>query len=138
MNFLIRSISMNHFVVKPALNSSNRRLNHQIGQIVRFFTNWWDLNSTNICLLLRDPLSIMSIPRSVLLKLKLIISPYLVQATKAQSNDKKTYKTFTWAMPPDPICWDVLAYKACCKVFIEHLKYIEFMCFRCGTGNRTD
>ena len=59
------------------------------------FTNRRDLNSTNICLLLRDPLSIMSIPRSVLLKLKLIISPYLVQATKAQSNDKKTYKTFT-------------------------------------------
>ena len=35
-----------------------------------------------------------------------------------------------------PICWLVLLGLpiATCKVFIEHLKHMEFMCFRCGTG----
>ena len=30
---------MNHFMVKPILNRSNRRLNRQTNQTVRFFTN---------------------------------------------------------------------------------------------------
>ena len=69
-----------------------------------FFQTSQTLIATNICLLLRGPLSIEPIPHLILLKLKLIISPSLVQATRAHSNDKKAYKTFTWVMLPSPNC----------------------------------
>ena len=92
VSFPVRSISMNCFVVKPALNHSNQQLNYWTGQTVRFFTNRPYLNCYKYFLLLRGPLSIRPIPRPILLKLKLIISPYLVQTTRPKPITRNVIK----------------------------------------------
>ena len=50
------------------------------------------LIATNICSLLRGPLSIKPIPCPILLKLELIISPYLVQVTRPNPLTRKLIK----------------------------------------------
>ena len=59
-----------------------------------FFQTSQTLIATNICLLLRGPLSIKLNPRPILLKLKLIISQYLVQATRPNPLTRNAYKTY--------------------------------------------
>ena len=94
----IWSISMNRFVIKLVLNHSSW---------FRFFANHPHLNLTNICLLFKRPIihQAHSTPNAFKIKTnyKLIFGP----SHQAQSNDKKAYNTFIWAMPPGPICWHV-------------------------------
>ena len=100
---LSSSVHLNEpFHGQIGINCSNRRLNHRIRQTVQFFINWSDLNCYKYLFTIKRP-----IPRPLLLKPKLIISPYLVQTTRPNPMTRNAYKTYIWVMPPGPICWQV-------------------------------
>ena len=144
MNFSVRSISMNHFVIKPALNRSNRRLNRRTRQTVWFFANRPHLNPKNICLLFKKPIIHQAHSTPNTYKTKTNYKSILGPSRQAQSNDKKAYNmfglniTFLFGSCFQAQFAGLFGLKACWKVFIEHMEYIKFMCFRCGIGNETD
>ena len=88
----IWSISMNRFVIKPALNRLNQRLNRwtiEPNKPSNFLQTSHTLILQIFVYYLRGPLSTKPILRLMLSKLKLIISSSLVQATRPSPMTRK-------------------------------------------------
>ena len=135
MNFPVRSISMNRFVIKLVLNHSSW---------FRFFANHPHLNLTNICLLFKRPIIHQAHSTPNTYKTKTNYKPIFGPSHQAQSNDKKAYDMFDLNITIIfGSCFQtqfvgMFGLKSCWKVFIEHMEHIKFICFRCGIGNETN